>query len=149
VLDRIFRTFHFHEFWNSSVFEVWKFFGNIRSFWTRENSSEISSKIISCFWVKKFGKSCSIPNFPKMTLKSNFGNHKKLGPTRKPTPMFGLKFGMQGLNIEDQMIKYFSLSHREERVGRQFQRGLSHRSVFCFCSISFFCPFQSLSPISG
>ncbi len=32
-----------------------------------------------------------------MTLKSNFGNRKKLGPTRKPTQMLGLKFGMQGL----------------------------------------------------
>jgi len=95
----------------------------------RENSSEISSEIISCFWVKKpcfwgfwgqssknrvknkgfrtfwiYGKFgiCSIPNFQKitkkMTLKSNFGNREKLIPTRKPTRMFGLKFGMQGLS---------------------------------------------------
>jgi len=32
-----------------------------------------------------------------MMLKSNFGYCKKLVPTRKPTRMFGLKFGMQGL----------------------------------------------------
>ncbi len=33
-----------------------------------------------------------------MTLKFNFGNRKKLVPTQKPTQMFGLKFGMQGLS---------------------------------------------------
>jgi len=38
-------------------------------------------------------------NYEKMMLKSNFGNRKKLVPTQKPTQMFGLKFGMQGLNI--------------------------------------------------
>jgi hypothetical protein len=32
-----------------------------------------------------------------MTLKLNFGNREKLVPTQKPTRMFGLKFGMQGL----------------------------------------------------
>jgi len=36
-------------------------------------------------------------NYTKMTLKLNFGNCKKLVPTRKPTRMFSLKFGMQGL----------------------------------------------------
>ncbi len=35
-----------------------------------------------------------------MTLKLNFGNRKKLIPTQKPTQMFGLKFGMQGVNFE-------------------------------------------------
>ncbi len=48
----------------------------------------------------KFGI-CSVPNFPKITkmmLKSKFGNREKLVPTQKPTQMFGLKFGMQGLN---------------------------------------------------
>jgi len=33
-------------------------------------------------------------NYQKMMLKSNFGNREKLIPTRKPTRMFGLKFGM-------------------------------------------------------
>jgi len=32
-------------------------------------------------------------------LKSNFGNREKLVPTLKPTQMFGLKFGMQGLSL--------------------------------------------------
>ncbi len=35
--DGISRTFCFREFWNSSVFKVWKFFRNIRSFWTPKN----------------------------------------------------------------------------------------------------------------
>jgi len=35
----------------------------------------------------------------KMTLKLNFGNREKLVLTQKPTWMFGLKFGMQGLII--------------------------------------------------
>ncbi len=37
-------------------------------------------------------------NHEKMTLKSKFGNCEKLVPTQKLTRMFGLKFGMQGLN---------------------------------------------------
>ena len=76
-----------------------------------------------CYWVKKtccwgfWDQKHGFPNIPnlqiiwnlfyselsenyeKMTLKSNFGNCKKLVPTQKPTRMFGLKFGMQGLNI--------------------------------------------------
>jgi len=81
-------------------------------------------EIISCFWVKKTlflrvlgsklkKKNKNIPNlwkiwnlfysylsknYEKMTLKSNFGNRKKLVPNRKPTRMYGLKFGMQGLS---------------------------------------------------
>jgi len=34
-------TFCFREFRNSSVFEVWKFFGNILSFRTRKNFAKI------------------------------------------------------------------------------------------------------------
>ncbi len=37
-------------------------------------------------------------NIEKITLNSNFGNRKKLVPTRKPTRKFQFKFGMQGLN---------------------------------------------------
>jgi len=40
-------------------------------------------------------------NYEKMTLKTNFGNREKLVPTQKPTQMFGLKFGMQGLIWHD------------------------------------------------
>jgi len=36
-------------------------------------------------------------NYEKITLKLNFGNREKLFQTQKPTRMFGLKFGMQGL----------------------------------------------------
>jgi len=32
-------------------------------------------------------------------LRLNFGNREKLVPTQKPTRMFGLKFGMQGLKF--------------------------------------------------
>ncbi len=32
-----------------------------------------------------------------MMLNSNLENCEKLAPTQKPTQMFGLKFGMQGL----------------------------------------------------
>jgi len=62
-----------------------------------------------CFWVKKFGKvrkqgfpnirnlqkfwklfySELSENYEKMTLNSNFENHEKLVPTRKPTRKFG------------------------------------------------------------
>ncbi len=59
----------------------------------------------------KFGI-CSIPNFPKITKKltfnSNFENREKLVPTQKPTRMFGLKFGMQGLTIWLQLKKQSS-----------------------------------------
>ena len=34
-----------------------------------------------------------------MMLNLNFENCEKLVPTQKPTLMFDLKFGMQGLNI--------------------------------------------------
>jgi len=37
-------------------------------------------------------------------LKLSFGNREKLIPTQKPTQMFGLKFGMQGLNVD---LEYF------------------------------------------
>jgi len=41
-----------------------------------------------------------------MTLKLNFGNREKLVPTPKPTRMFSLKFGMQGLRqIEIELEK--------------------------------------------
>ena len=35
-----------------------------------------------------------------MTFKLNFGNCEKLITTQKLTRMFGLKFGMQGLNFD-------------------------------------------------
>ncbi len=38
-------------------------------------------------------------NYEKMTFNSNFENREKLVPTQKPTQMFGLKFGMQGLIV--------------------------------------------------
>jgi len=41
----------------------------------------------------------------KMMLKSNFGYRKKLFPTRKPTRMFGLKFGMQGLSLSSFLLQ--------------------------------------------
>ncbi len=40
----------------------------------------------------------------KITLKLNLGNCKKLVPTRKPTRMFGLKFGMQGLSYGNEVL---------------------------------------------
>ncbi len=50
---------------------------------------------------EKFGI-CSIPNFPKITkndVKLEIQkSQKKLVPTWKPTWMFVLKFGMQGLS---------------------------------------------------
>jgi len=57
IKARNFRTFCFREFRKCSVFEVRNFFRknpnflNLQKF--RENSLEISSEIISCFWVKK------------------------------------------------------------------------------------------------
>jgi len=83
--------------------------------------------------VKKFGKSSETPvlgsktgvskhseftensefvlfktlkNYKKMTLKSNFGNCEKLVLTQKPTQMFGLKFGMQGLIAEVLLLSF-------------------------------------------
>ncbi len=59
-------------------------------------------------WKQLFPK---IPNFQKfwnlfyskyyekMTFNLNFENCEKLVPTWKPTRMFGLKFGMQGLTL--------------------------------------------------
>jgi len=41
-----------------------------------------------------------------MTLKLKFGNSEKLVPTQKPTQMFGLKFGMQGLTIKGELKVY-------------------------------------------
>jgi hypothetical protein len=43
-------------------------------------------------------------NNKKMTLRSNFGNHEKLVLTQKLTQMFGLKFGMQGLNCNPRQV---------------------------------------------
>jgi hypothetical protein len=43
-------------------------------------------------------------------LKSNFGNRKKLVPTRKPTQMFGLKLGMQGLSFYAKIVSVGKLS---------------------------------------
>jgi len=48
-------------------------------------------------------------NYEKMTLKLIFGNREKLVPTRKPTRMFGLKFGMQGLNHFMQLCVFRSI----------------------------------------
>ncbi len=39
-----------------------------------------------------------------MTLNSNFENREKLVPAQKPTRMFGLKFGMQGLTLSVSFI---------------------------------------------
>jgi len=39
--DRIFQTFCFREFQNSSVIKIWNFFGNIWSFQTHKNFAKI------------------------------------------------------------------------------------------------------------
>ncbi len=65
-----------------SLDKVWKQeFANIQNLW----------KIHNLFYSKLS------ENYEKMILKWNFGNREKLVLTQKPTRMFGLKFGMQGL----------------------------------------------------
>jgi len=68
--------------------KVWKKFGKV---W---KSLEKFGKF-GYFGNRVFG---TFENYKKMTLNSNFGNRQKLVPTQKPTQMFGLKFGMQGLS---------------------------------------------------
>ncbi len=48
-------------------------------------------------------------NYEKMMLKLNFGNREKLIRTQKPTRMFGLKFGMQGLTQNEMKEKLDNL----------------------------------------
>jgi len=119
---RNFWTFCFREFRNISVIEIRKFFGNISFFelakilWKKfgnkfgNENSEINLNIIQICTsntklsnknTQKFSRLWKIENskfsehYKKMTLKSNFENHKKLFPTRT----FKFKFRMQGLNI--------------------------------------------------
>ncbi len=44
-----------------------------------------------------------VRTFWKNDVKLNFGNREKLVLTRKPTQMFGLKLGMQGLRLLDEI----------------------------------------------
>jgi len=52
----------------------------------------------------------------KNDVKSNFGIREKLVPTRKPTRMFGLKFGMQGLTVYISEIKINSTKRRYANI---------------------------------
>jgi len=58
-----------------------------------------------------------------MTLQSNFGNHKKLDPTQKPTQMFSFKFRMQGLTkgeIEQHFSEQNFFSHFQQMFSKMF-----------------------------
>ncbi len=80
--------------WVSEMFGFW----SLEFFWKNPDFSN-SQK----FRKNKVGNHFLFlgqKNYEKMTLKSNFGNREKLFPTQKPTWMFGLKFGMQGLTGE-------------------------------------------------
>ena len=121
IWSKALRKMEFSELFVFASFRIVRFskFRNIRSFRTQNWNSSL--EIMSCFWVKKpcfsvfWGQKQGFPNIPnlrkiqklfysklsenykKMTLKSNFGNLKKLVPTQKLTQMFGLKFRMQAL----------------------------------------------------
>jgi len=112
--------------WNSQTFCFCKF--QKSSFFEVRNFLEITGffKLVKFFW-KKFGNNFlflgqktlwfpKIPNLPKfwnlfysklsknyekMMTNSNFKNCKKLIPARKPTQMFSLKLGMQGLSTSE------------------------------------------------
>ncbi len=142
MLDGIFRTFRFREFWKCSAVEVWKFFRKKQNFWTREIFEKKFGKKIRNLSSEKvwilFENVCKVQKFWKKFIKFEFLSQKTLFLGQKVWK-FWKKFGK---SLEKVRKKFGKSSEKFGKSLESLETGFSECSEIS--EIVLFRNFQKL-----